>query len=235
MGGPFTHEIENPQLEDGFAGNTAPAPSGGGNFWNNASRALPLVTNITNSLQTLPKPQEPYLETLSNPNLVNYSADRLAIERDLQGANKGFSSLNPQVTNALKVGNFAKYLEARGRLTQTERNTNADIINRTNMVNQGVIARNTERKNDFTATLLNRKVNQQRIRNENFTDVVNKVQLARRDRDLMAMENRKLDILDKTYGRDSGWFNRNLYENLNAEQYPNRKKMGGKLSSYLKP
>jgi hypothetical protein len=198
-----------------------------------ADNVTPFVSNITNAFYKLPTPKAPQLESQTAPELVNFNADRAQLRKEIRGINKGLelANPNPSVANALKVGNLGKYLDARAQLAQNERNTNAEITNRFRMFNQQVGARNKDRVNAYQQQLTARQIANDQFQQQNIADAVNKLQLRRRDKDMMNLENRKLDILPQIY-RDSGVLDRNLTDNLRGEYYP--KRFGGKLSTYLK-
>lgn len=191
--------------------------------------ALPYVTNAVNAFTKLPNPARPQFEQTINPELVDFGADKLELDRTFRGLSKGIdqSTSNPGTANANKVSVLGKVLEARGKLSQQEKNTNAGLTNQARQFNANIKARNIERVNDFNDASTSRTITQQRLRRENLADFSNKLQLSRRDKDMMELENRKLDILPEMY-KDSGVVDRNLMDELLKEKYPKRR-YGGKI------
>jgi len=245
FGGKFKYATGGPYEDDlaGFYGRTNPLGVGEEetastakpkfNFGEGLNKILPFATNISNSFRRLPEPPRPMLEQNLNPELVNFDADRAELDRTFRSFNKGISQSTNNVAqaNAAKVGTLGKILEAKGKLSQNERNTNAEIKNQTNRFNSFISGRNVERSNDYNNELFSRTLKEQQLRAENLADVSNKIQLSRRDEDMMDLENRKLGILLAT-DKDTGTFNRNLYDNYLGELYPKRKRFGGKLKTY---
>ncbi len=191
-----------------------------GNGMRIANSIAPYLSNISNSLRELPKPINPVLESSVNANLVNYGADRNALDQSLRGINVGVdnSTSNTNIARANKVANLSKFLAAKGELTQQENNTNAGIINQNRQFNQGVNARNVERQNEYNNELVNRQLTQQNLNSENLADASTKFQQQQRDNSLMQLENRKLDILPGLY-KDTGVLDRSYRKNLEDEHY----------------
>lgn len=196
---------------------------------------IPFASNILNQFQNLPTPKAPITQANITPELVNFNSDRAELDKQLRGLNAGISatSSNPGIGNAQRVGNLGKYLEAKGRLSQSEAQANAEIKNKTAMFNAGITGANVDRENQYRDLLLNRSVNQQRLRSENVANFGDKVQMARRDKDLMALEREKLAIIPRVY-KDTGVADRNLMDLILEQQQRNTKKLGGRLSKYLK-
>lgn len=237
-GGPITDydfptsiDVAAPDFKSRIAlPNVAPAVNNKSRFNSGTlNDVLPFATNIANSFSRLPKPFEPTYEQTINPSLVNYSSDKAELDRTFRGASRGIdeSTNNVGQANAAKVATLAKVLEARGRLSQAEHNTNANITNQTNQVNSGINARNVQRTNSFRDELVARNLKQQQLQQANFANASDKIQLAGKDKSLMDLENRKLGILLAT-DKDTGTFNRNLYDNYLKELY-GKKKYGGSI------
>lgn len=203
----------------------------GGDWASTAADLVPYISNVFNATQKLPAVPKPVYEGTITPNLVNFNADRNELDRDLLGMNRGVEqvSSNPGIGNALKVANLSKFLEAKGRLTQTEGNLNSDIINNTKRFNSGILARNNERLNGYNQDVVSRKLAAQRLKSENLANATDKFQLQRRDKNLSALEQDKLEILKRKY-QDTGVVDRNLLDIIQQNQGSLGKYvMGGKL------
>ena len=207
----------------------------GGGWLDAAVDVAPYVSNIYNASKRLPAPPTPVYENPISANLVNFVADRVDLDRDLLGLNRGVdqSTANPGLSNALRVSNLGKFLEAKNRLAQTQGNLNADINNQTARFNSNLLGRNVERMNDYRNNLFGQKVNQRRLDSENLANATDKFQMQVRDKNQMNLEADKLEILKRKY-RDTGVLDRNLLDLLMKNQEDLKTgKYGGNLSKLL--
>jgi hypothetical protein len=192
---------------------------------------VPYLSNIVNSFRRLPQPNAPLTEDYIDSNLVNFDAQRGEIKNLQSNTNAGldYRVANPAIRQALKGQTLSAVISGMNNLAEKEGNLNAGIKNQTAQANSVIGARNTERMNNYRSELVSRKMNQQRLDSENFANLSDKYQMNQRDKSLMDLENRKLDILPKLY-KDTGVFDRNLVENYIKEKYKsNTKKFGGKM------
>lgn len=191
------------------------------------NNVMPYLSNVANSFSRLPNPIAPLLEQTTNPSLVNYDNDRAELDKTFRGMSKGLTQSSPNVgvANANRVAMLSKVLDAKGKISQQEGNTNAQITNQNNFLNTTVNARNAERTNNFSDELTARRIKQQQLNQANLSDASNKFQLNQRDNKMMDMEDRKNAILLAT--DETGSFNRKLYDNYVKELY-NKKKFGPK-------
>lgn len=189
----------------------------------------PYASNVANMFRRVPSPMQPQLEGETTANLVDFSGDRAALERDRAGVNMMLEANSPNsaAANANKVASLASFLEAKGKLSQAERNTNANIKNQVAGVNAGIRGRNVGRLNEYQDAIINRQLAEQRLSQENLADFATKYGMQSRDKSMMALENRKLDMLPVQF-KDSGVVDRNLLAYLEKEGYL-KKKYGGKI------
>lgn len=199
--------------------------------WGQAITSIaPYVTNLINSTRRLPAPPTPTLEQTISPDLISTDADKMELEREVRGMNKGIeqSTSNPSLVNSQRVANFGNLLTAKGKLSQFEKNTNAGIKNQTRYFNSSVSARNVERDNQYKNEQIARILAQSNFDASNLADATTKYQQQTRDNSMIDLENRKLDILPRLY-EDTGVVNRNLLDLLNKE----KRKYGGTI--HIKP
>jgi hypothetical protein len=218
-------------------------PTGGGKFGSfmsgvgkNAGSILPYVSNLVNSFRKIPKPLKPELELPAQASLVNYDADRVDMDRQFLGMIKGMEAAasNPGAVNANRVAALGKFLEGKSRVSQLERNTNAQIQNRNNELNTSISARNTERGNNYKESLIAREIAQQQHNAQNLANFSDKVQMQRRDKSLMDLEKEKLQIIPRVYG-DTGVVDRNILDLLKTqiEKQGGSKRYGGHIKRYF--
>lgn len=209
--------------EDGFAGITKGEPRfvdklfNMDNLGSGINTALPYVSNMFNAFRTLPTVPTPEFQPLvTNPKTVNYEGDIAETDRMLRGLELGTQTSNPALGLGMRANNLGTFLTQRNRIRQTQQNTNADIINRTRQFNSFIEGQNTNRLNDYRRALVERQLAQQRLSSENLADFSNKVQLQKRDRSMMDLEKRKLELLPKFF-QDTGIIDRNMLMELLKE------------------
>lgn len=200
------------------------------NYGKVANDLVPFVSNAINAFRKLPNPTAPPLESPISANLVNLDASRISADNDFRNFSKetDYKVSNPSTSQAIKAVGFGKLLQSRNDVNQSEANINAGIKNQTAQFNQGVIGRNIQRKMGYNDQILSRSLKQQELNADNIADVGDKYQLQTRDKSLMNLENRKLDILPTLY-KDTGVFDRNYGDFSNKERY---KRFGGKLKRW---
>lgn len=215
LGSSFADEPLIPR-EDGFAGITQGQPRLINNLGSGINTVLPYVSNIFNAFRTLPTVPTPEFQPLvTNPKTVNYEGDIAETDRMLRGLELGTQTSNPALGLGMRASNLGTFLTQRNRIRQTQQNTNADIINRTRQFNSFIEGQNTNRLNDYRRALVERQLAQQRLSSENLADFSNKVQLQKRDRSMMDLEKRKLEILPKFF--QDGIVDRNMLMELLKE------------------
>lgn len=183
----------------------------GGAFMRGVEAAVPYMSNIGNAFRQLPMPTPAPVESPINANLVNYDAAREAVNQDYQSfaGETDYKIPNAGVAQAVKATGLAKKIGAKNALAQQEQNTNAFIKNQTNQTNQSIIARNIERQRDYNDQVLSRGINKQRLASENLADVADKFLMGKRDKSMIDLEGRKLEVEREKY-RDTGIWDRNL-------------------------
>ncbi len=226
---PDTLKIDTPSTESG--------PSGAG--LKTLNSLMPYASNLVNGMRKLPQPIMSPTETPITPELVNYDAARNAIDVDQRNLNKetDYRVSNPAVAQALKAASLGQAIQGRNSLAMGEANANADIKNRTKIVNQGILGRNIQRRADFNDKLVGRNIEQQNLLSENVANISDKYQLSERDRNLMSLEERKLSYLPEFYEKGADGtspYDRFLKRNPNAAkevQQPNQR-YGGRLRRF---
>jgi hypothetical protein len=202
----------------------------------NAGKFLPYISNVVNAFRRLPKPIKPELEANMSADLVNYDNDRVEMDKQFAGLNKGAqaSSANPAFANANRAAAFGKVLDTKAKIAQMERNTNAQIKNNTREANSRINARNTERNNSYNESLVARTIAQQQHNAQNLANFSDKVQLEKRDKAEMALERDRLDIIPRVYN-DTGVVDRNVMDLLIAqkEKLGEKKRYGGTIKRYF--
>ncbi len=190
----------------------------GGNIANVAQEIAPFASNTINAFRRLPKVNKPKLQQqLTNPNLVDYSSDINETDRLLRAFDQGTKTANPATGNAIRAASLGKFLEQRNQLNQNQKNVNADILNRFQQFNAGIDEGNVNRLNEYKAAKTERGVAQQRLESENIANLSDKFQQRRRDKELMALESRKLDMLPALF-KDNKVLERNLLDQMNEER-----------------
>lgn len=210
---------------------TAPTASKGPGWMGAVADAAPYVSNLINSFRKLPTPYRPVQESYVRSPHVSLAASRNSIERFLRSTQEGNrqSVGNRGVAAANNAAALAQAVEGNNQVNQQEANTNAQIDAQTNYLNSMVGARNAGRSNEYNSSLLNRSLAQQQLKYDNIADLGEKFQLQRRDKALMKLENRKLDILPELY-KDTGVYDRNLTSYGAREKYP----YGGPIKDRIK-
>lgn len=206
-------KMSDPTLHGEFSRFSSIKYEKGGAFMRGVESAVPYMSNVANAFRRLPMPKAAPTETPINPNLVNYDAARGAVDQDYQSfaGETDYKVPNAGVAQAVKATGLAKKIAAKNALSQQEENTNAFIKNQTNQTNQSIIARNIERQRDYNDQVLSRGINQQRLASENFADVADKFLMGKRDKAMIDLEGRKLNLEREKY-KDTGVWGRNLSE-----------------------
>lgn len=209
-------------FEDFVERPTGTGPEKAGFNWGKAAgtanAVMPFISNLANAFRRVPKPRRPQMEQGMPVQYVNYDSDRAELDRQQVGTNQGLQnySANPSFANAQRASLLGKYLEAKGRVSQNERNTNAMIANQNYRDNSAIKARNTERENAYRNALTEQQIAQQQAGLSNIANFSDKWQLMNRDKAMMDLENRRLEILPRVW-EDSGVYGRNL-EDLGEAQ-----------------
>lgn len=199
-------------------------------YGNKLNDVVPFISNVANSFRRLPNPPKPIMENYFNPALINLDNARNDVRRSQLNTNSGLNYRlgNSAVAQALRGQNLATTVNSMNDISAQEANSNSNIINNNNYLNSYVGYRNTERKNQYNQDIISKTVNQQRIDSGILANASDKYQFMRKDKNLMNLENRKLDILPEFY-KDTGVYNRNLLDEAEKEKYGNLK-YGGNVN-----
>jgi len=213
-------------ISEGLEGGSSSDIAGGLN------KVLPYASNMVNSFRKLPSPIAPVNETYMTPALVNYDATRNQINQQVTGQNReiDYKVNNATVRQALKAGTLSANIEGLNQVGQAEGNTNAQIKNQTSLANQGVQARNIERRQRFNDQILSRNLKQQELSAENLANFSDKYQMQQRDNTANDLEREKLDIIRNSFEKDENGntvMDRNLMDQMRKSEERMDKFSGG--------
>lgn len=196
---------------------------------------IPFASNAANAFRSLPSPSAPLQATPFRSAHVNYDGARANAASELASFNRDtdYRVTNRSVAQGLKAKALAGSVANMNELNQQEQNTNANLDNQANFINQQVQEGNLGRIQNYNDAILGRSLKQQELTSENLADAGNKVQLMRNDNALMDLEHRKLNLLPKLY--ETGVYGRNLEKEHNTAESNLTYAFGGELGTDPKP
>ncbi len=190
----------------------------GSSILNAINESVPFVSNFANSLRKLPEVPAPVLQPRVNQKLINLDASRNDANRKSAALGKAVSRQAPGIIGANnRAGILSNNINQLNKINQAEQTENANIINRGNLINSRITSQNVGLLNQFNADNLNRNLNTQRLSSENIANLTNKLQLRRRDKDLINLEDRKLNASLRPF-EGSGILKRNLQDLIDLER-----------------
>ncbi len=161
------------------------------------------ASNIANALRKLPMPSLPVYTNPISLQRVSMDNDRYAIEQGVRGANNfAANNLDSQAAAAVMAHNNAARFNQYSKVNQDERNQNIGIANEEATRNQAVNLANQQATKGYQDSLVERKLAQQRLAQENLANVSDKIMQNQQDklRYAYAKEAEDFEKRDDPYG-----------------------------------
>lgn len=175
---------------------------------------LPYASNFLNMFRKAPGVPKPTMNGMVTMNKVNMDNDRYAVEQGYRDATRQTNqNLNENTAASVRGSMMAQRINSLSGINQNERNTNIDISNKENMVNNQIEQGNNAKMDGYNQQVMERNMAQQRFNSENFANFSDKAIQIGNERNrynvLLQNENAKRDLDLKKFGITAHMFNKN--------------------------
>lgn len=180
--------------------NTGTVPLTGGANKFDFNNLVPFVSNLANSFRKVPNPAAP---NLIAP--VSFAKPTNATElRDIDSTTLGFNrgadqGLDSNTAAAVKAGNLATNLKAKGVSYERTKNQGIALDNQAASINANINMTNMQKLDQYGEAKVNAQIAGQRESADNLANASDKFVQIQARKDAMDLDRQKFDILSKAY------------------------------------
>ena len=182
----------------------------------NGSNIIPYISNIANSLKKVPLPDAPGLINPIGRRQVNYDAQRVEADRQMQGANvSADKNLDENTAAAFKGSTLASNIRGKNAISEAESNTNAQLGMQTDQINASIEGQNTSMMNQWKNNLVEARVAGQREQSANLSNAADKYVAQQNVNSQRDLDIKRLGVYEGLF-KSSGVMNRQIGESDDA-------------------